>query len=165
MLVATMNPTPSGNYFDNLNSKQSFYKLQQYLSKLSQPLLDRIDLQIEVESVSINKLIKANSKEENNKMIKYRVKKARVLQYKRQGKINAHLENHEINKYFDFDTKSLNFLRSALESLNISARSFNRIKKISKTIADLNDCLSIKNEHVAEVLEYRSLERLKRFLN
>ena len=61
--------------------------------RLSQPF--RIDLQIEVESVSINKLTKANRKDENSKMIKYRVKKARVLQYKRQGKINAHLENHD----------------------------------------------------------------------
>ena len=67
MLVAAMNPTPNGNYFDNLNSKQSYFKVQQYLSKLSQPLLDRIDLQIEVESVSINKLTKANRKEKTVK--------------------------------------------------------------------------------------------------
>ena len=165
MLVAAMNPTPNGNYFDNLNSKQSFFKVQQYLSKLSQPLLDRIDLQIEVEAVSINKLTKFNRAEEDSKTIKYRVKKARDFQYKRQGKINAHLENHEIYKYCDFDAKTLNFLRSASESLNISARSFNRIKKISRTIADLNVCLSIKTEHVAEALQYRSLEKLKQFLN
>ncbi len=165
MLVAAMNPTPNGNYFDNFRSNQSYTKVQQYLSKLSKPLLDRIDLQIEVESVSINKLTKSKSAEEDSKTIRNRVKKARDLQYKRQGKINAHLENHEINKYCDFDTKTLNFLRSASESLNISARSFNRIKKISRTIADLSNCLSIKTEHVAEALQYRSLERLKQFLN
>ena len=124
MLVAAMNPTPNGNYFDNLNSKQSYFKVQQYLSKLSQPLLDRIDLQIEVESVSINKLTKANRKEENSKMIKYRVKKARVLQYKRQGKINAHLENHEINKYCGFDTKNLKFFKICIRKFKYISKKF-----------------------------------------
>jgi magnesium chelatase family protein len=164
MLVAAMNPTPDGDYFDNSNRQQSYYKVQKYLSKLSQPLLDRIDLQIEVESLSIDKLTSVN-REEDSKTIKYRVKKARNLQYKRQGKINSQLENMEVSKYCNFDTNTLDFLRSAAKSLNVSARSFNRIKKISRTIADLEDCLAIKSEHVAEALQYRSLERLKQFLN
>ena len=164
MLVAAMNPTPDGDYFDNSNRQQSYYKVQKYLSKLSQPLLDRIDLQIEVESLSIDKLTSVN-REEDSKTIKYRVKKARNLQYKRQGKINSQLENMEVSKYCNFDTNTLDFLRSAAKSLNVSARSFNRIKKISRTIADLEYCLAIKSEHIAEALQYRSLERLKQFLN
>ena len=165
ILVAAMNPTPNGNYFDSLNSKQSYYKVQQYLSKLSQPLLDRIDLQIEVESVSIDNLTKVDKKEESSKTIKHRVQKARNLQHKRQQKINANLGNYEIDEFCNLDSRTLDFLKNASKNLNISARSFNRIKKISRTIADLAESKCIRIEHVAEAMQYRGLERLKQFLN
>ena len=80
-----MNPTPNGNYFENSTTSQSFYKVQQYLSKLSQPLLDRIDLQIEVESVSIDKLTSVGGSEEKSETIKERVQRVRVIQFSRQG--------------------------------------------------------------------------------
>ena len=99
MLVAAMNPTPNGNYFENSTTSQSFYKVQQYLSKLSQPLLDRIDLQIEVESVSIEKLTSVGSSEENSETIKKRVQRVRDIQFKRQGKNNALLNSKEILSY------------------------------------------------------------------
>ena len=86
MLVAAMNPTPNGNYFENSTTSQSFYKVQQYLSKLSQPLLDRIDLQIEVESVSIDKLTSVGGSEEKSETIKERVQRVRAIQFRRQGK-------------------------------------------------------------------------------
>lgn len=165
MLVAAMNPTPNGNYFENSITSQSFYKVQQYLSKLSQPLLDRIDLQIEVESVSIEKLTSVGSSEENSETIKERVQRVRVIQFRRQGKNNALLNSKEIQSYCELTVETLEFLRNAAKTLKFSARSFNRIKKISRTIADLDCSKNIKTEHVAEAIQYRSLERLKQFLN
>ena len=165
MLVAAMNPTPNGNYFENTTTSQSFYKVQQYLSKLSQPLLDRIDLQIEVESVSIEKLTSVGSLEENSETIKKRVQRVRDIQFKRQGKNNALLNSKEILSYCELSIETLEFLRNAAKTLKFSARSFNRIKKISRTIADLDCSVNIKIEHVAEAIQYRSLERLKQFLN
>ena len=164
ILVAAMNPTPNGEYFDSGNSKQSFYKTQQYLSKLSQPLLDRIDLQIEVQSVSIDELTIRKS-EEDSKMIRNRVQKARNIQFKRQLRINAHLDNYQLKKYCKLNEETLFFLRNASKSLKISARSFNRIKKIARTIADLDSCKNIIVDHIAEAIQYRSLEKLKQFLN
>ena len=165
MLVAAMNPTPNGNYFENSTTSQSFYKVQQYLFKLSQPLLDRIDLQIEVESVSIEKLTSVGSSEENSETIKKRVQRVRDIQFKRQGKNNALLNSKEILSYCELSIETLEFLRNAAKTLKFSARSFNRIKKISRTIADLDCSINIKIEHVAEAIQYRSLERLKQFLN
>ena len=165
MLVAAMNPTPNGNYFENSTTSQSFYKVQQYLSKLSQPLLDRIDLQIEVESVSIEKLTSVGSLEENSETIKERVQRVRNIQFKRQRKNNALLNTKEILSYCELSIETLEFLRNAAKTLKFSARSFNRIKKISRTIADLDYSVNIKTEHVAEAIQYRSLERLKQFLN
>jgi magnesium chelatase family protein len=165
MLVAAMNPTPSGNYFENSPSGQSFYKVQQYLSKLSQPLLDRIDLQIEVESVSIHKLTSLDNVEESSETIKKRVERVREIQFKRQGKNNALLNSKEITIHCELSNETLEFLRNAANSLKFSARSFNRIKKISRTIADLDSSVNIEVQHVAEAIQYRSLERLKKFLN
>ena len=165
MLVAAMNPTPSGNYFENSPSGQSFYKVQQYLSKLSQPLLDRIDLQIEVESVSIHKLTSLDNVEESSETIKKRVERVREIQFKRQGKNNALLNSKEITIHCELSNETLEFLRNAANSLKFSARSFNRIKKISRTIADLDSSVNIDVQHVAEAIQYRSLERLKQFLN
>ena len=165
MLVAAMNPTPNGNYFENSTTSQSFFKVQQYLSKLSQPLLDRIDLQIEVESVSIDTLTNIGNTEEDSETIKERVKKVRAIQFKRQGKNNSLLNTKEIMEYCELSIETLEFLKNAAKSLKFSARSFNRIKKISRTIADLDYSINIKIEHVAEAIQYRSLEKLKRFLN
>ena len=165
MLVAAMNPTPNGNYFENSTTSQSLFKVQQYLSKLSQPLLDRIDLQIEVESVSIDKLTNPGRREENSETIKERVKRVRDIQFKRQGKNNALLNTKEILSHCELSSETLEFLRNAAKTLKFSARSFNRIKKISRTIADLDCSYYIKIEHVAEAIQYRSLEKLKQFLN
>jgi magnesium chelatase family protein len=165
MLVAAMNPTPDGGYFSASSTRQSYHRTQQYLSKLSQPLLDRIDLQIEVESVSIDRLTSVKREDENSDTIRKRVQKARKVQISRQSKINAQLENNEINKYCNLNEETLSFLRNASLKLNISARSFSRIKKISRTIADLIASKNIEIEHVAEAIQYRSLERLKQFLN
>ena len=118
-----------------------------------------------MESVSIDRLTSLKREEENSESIRKRVQKARKVQISRQSKINAQLENNEINKYCNLNEETLSFLRNASLKLNISARSFSRIKKISRTIADLFASKNIEIEHVAEAIQYRSLERLKQFLN
>ena len=165
MLVAAMNPTPDGDYFNLHNSKNSYHKVQQYLSKLSQPLLDRIDLQIEVDSVSIEQLSNSNLKEESSCKIKKRVQTARDIQIKRQGKTNSELNPSEIKLYCSLNEDSLKLLKKATLKLNLSARSYTRIQKIARTIADLDSASNIEFYHIAEAIQYRSLEKMKAFLN
>ena len=119
-----MNPTPNGEYFDSGNSKQSFYKTQQYLSKLSQPLLDRIDLQIEVQSVSIDELTIRKSEEEDSKMIRNRVQKARNIQFKRQLRINAHLDNYQLKKYCKLNEETLSFFKKCIKEFEYFCKKF-----------------------------------------
>ena len=165
MLVAAMNPTPDGDYFNLHNSKNSYHKVQQYLSKLSQPLLDRIDLQIEVDSVSIEQLSNSNLKEESSCKIKKRVQTARDIQIKRQGKTNSELNPSEIKLYCSLNEDSLKLLKKATLKLNLSARTYTRIQKIARTIADLASATNIEFDHIAEAIQYRSLEKMKAFLN
>ena len=165
MLVAAMNPTPDGDYFNLHNSKNSYHKVQQYLSKLSQPLLDRIDLQIEVDSVSIDQLSNSNFKEESSCEIKKRVQNARNIQIKRQGKTNSELNPSEIKLYCSLNEDSLKLLKKATLKLNLSARSYTSIQKIARTIADLASVTNIEIDHIAEAIQYRSLEKMKAFLN
>ena len=165
MLVAAMNPTPDGDYFNLHNSKNSYHKVQQYLSKLSQPLLDRIDLQIEVDSVSIDQLSNSNFKEESSFEIKNRVQIARDVQIKRQGKTNSELNPSEIKLYCSLNEDSLKLLKKATLKLNLSARTYTRIQKIARTIADLASATNIEFDHIAEAIQYRSLEKMKAFLN
>ena len=101
----------------------------------------------------------------HNAFIKKRVERVREIQFKRQGKNNALLNSKEITIHCELSNETLEFLRNAANSLKFSARSFNRIKKISRTIADLDSSVNIEVQHVAEAIQYRSLERLKQFLN
>ncbi len=165
MLVAAMNPTPNGGYYNLYSDKNTYYKVQQYLSKLSQPLLERIDLQIEVDSVSVEQLSNSSSKEESSEVIKKRVQNARDVQLKRQGKTNSELNASEIKLYCSLNKDSLDLLKKTSNKLHISARSYSRIQKISRTIADLQGSYSIGFDHVAEALQFRSLEKMKAFLN
>jgi magnesium chelatase family protein len=165
MLVAAMNPSPDGGYYDLESNKQSFHKVKHYLSKLSQPLLDRIDLQIEVESVEIDCFTNSNNNNEKSSSIKERVLSARNIQYERQGKNNAMLNSKELNLSCTFNKKSLELVKKANSRQKLSARSFTRIQKIARTIADLEGASSIEFNHVTEALQYRSLEKMKAFLN
>ena len=165
MLVAAMNPSPDGDYYELESNKQSFHKVKQYLSKLSQPLLDRIDLQIEVESVELKCFINSNVNNEKSSIIKKRVLFARNIQHKRQGKNNAMLNSQELKINCSFNKRSLELVKKANTKQKISARSFTRIQKIARTIADLQGVPSIGFDHVAEALQYRSLEKMKTLLN
>ncbi|MBC7605536.1 MAG: YifB family Mg chelatase-like AAA ATPase [Burkholderiales bacterium] len=164
MLVASMNPSPSG-YFNNSDSpiKSSPNEMHRYLSKISGPLLDRIDIHIEVTPVPFEKLSEER-KSESSEAIRERVTKAREIQSvrfeaKETVNYNAQMSSKLIREYCRLDTSSLQLLKTAMERLNLSARAYDRILKVSRTIADLEGVEDINAAHIAEAIQYRSLDR------
>jgi magnesium chelatase family protein len=164
MLVASMNPSPSG-YFNDPNSPQSSspHEMQRYLSKISGPLLDRIDIHIEVTPVPFDKLTETR-KAESSVDIRKRVTAARELQSIRFEKFdnvhyNAQMSSKQIREYCALDETSLKLLKTAMEKLNLSARAFDRILKVARTIADLEATEVVVSNHIAEAIQYRSLDR------
>ncbi len=164
MLVASMNPSPSG-YFNDGDSRMtsSPAEMQRYLNKISGPLLDRIDIHVEVNPVPFDKL-SDKRRGESSKVIRERVIAARKIQTKRfAGKehihYNAQMNTKEIRKYCQLDEASLALLKNAMEKLNLSARAYDRILKVARTIADLENETGIQSHHIAEAIQYRSLDR------
>lgn len=164
MLVASMNPSPSG-YFNDTDSpvSSSPAEMQRYLSKISGPLLDRIDIHIEVTPVPFDKLTETR-KGENSNEIRKRVTSARELQSKRFAAFenihyNAQMSTKQIREFCPLDEASLQLLKTAMERLNLSARAFDRILKVSRTIADLENTTIVNSNHIAEAIQYRSLDR------
>lgn len=164
MLVASMNPSPSG-YFKDSNSPltSSPAEMQRYLSKVSGPLLDRIDIHIEVTPVPFEKLTEKR-KAESSVVIRARVTQARKIQterFKNSERVhyNAQMNVKQIRTYCSLDTNSKELLKNALEKLNLSARAYDRILKVARTIADLEGVCNIKENHIAEAIQYRSLDR------
>ena len=142
-------------------SKQKVFK---YLEKLSKPLLDRIDVQIEVDTVPIKDLTVPSEMNETSEMIKKRVVQTRNVQYERQGKTNALLNSTELKKFCELNHEEKQFLIKVGKQINLTARGYARILKVSRTIADMEGSNSIHMNHVLESLQYRSLERIKSFL-
>jgi len=164
MLVASMNPSPSG-YFNDGDSRMtsSPAEMQRYLNKISGPLLDRIDIHVEVNPVPFDKL-SDERRGEPSKHIRQRVIEARKIQterFKNKDKIhyNAQMNSKEIRKFCQLDDTSLSLLKNAMEKLNLSARAYDRILKVARTIADLENEKEIKSSHIAEAIQYRSLDR------
>jgi len=164
MLVASMNPSPSG-YFNNTEGHvtSSPLEMQRYLSKVSGPLLDRIDIHVEVQPVPFEKLSEG-SKGESSDFIRARVTKAREIQTKRfvkNGKVhyNAQMNVKQIRNYCQLDEGSNQLLKSAMERLNLSARAYDRILKVARTIADLDNSENVITDHISEAIQYRSLDR------
>ena len=164
MLIASMNPCPCGYY--NHPERECTCPpgtVQKYLNKISGPLLDRIDLHVEVTPVSFNEL-SAQRKQESSEAIRERVLKARELQaerYKENSGIyaNAQISSKMLREICVISTAGHNLLKTAMERLNLSARAYDRILKVSRTIADLAGSEEIKIEHLAEAIQYRSLDR------
>lgn len=163
MLVAAMNPCPCGYFGDRVHTcRCSSQQIRQYQSKISGPLLDRIDLHIEVPSVKYRAL---SDKEtgESSLEVRTRVNKARDLQKQRFGSngvlCNARMTEKQIRKFCEIDEEAHKLIEMAIEKLGLSARAVNRILKVSRTIADLENNESIKTSHVAEAIQYRSLDR------
>ncbi len=164
MLVASMNPSPGG-YFNDPDAPvvSSPAEMQRYLSKISGPLLDRIDIHIEVTPVPFEKLSEER-KGEASTIIRERVSKARKVQtdrFEAFDKIhyNAQMGVKQIRIYCKLEQASLDLLKTAMERLNLSARAYDRILKVSRTIADLEKSEHITGDHISEAIQYRSLDR------
>ncbi|MEX0315803.1 MAG: YifB family Mg chelatase-like AAA ATPase [Allomuricauda sp.] len=164
MLVASMNPSPSG-YFNDSNAPMvsSPSEMQRYLGKISGPLLDRIDIHIEVTPVPFEKL-SDDRIGECSKSIRERVVAAREIQTKRFSTMetvhyNAQMSNKLIRKFCILDGISKDLLKTAMERLGLSARAYDRILKVARTIADLDASENINENHVSEAIQYRSLDR------
>ena len=164
MLVASMNPSPGG-YFNDPDApvSSSPAEMQRYLSKISGPLLDRIDIHIEVTPVPFEKLTDAR-KAESSVEIRKRVTKAREVQTERFKDLdtihyNAQMGVRQIREYCKLDEASMQLLKSAMERLNLSARAYDRILKVARTIADLEASDEVTGTHISEAIQYRSLDR------
>jgi magnesium chelatase family protein len=164
MLVASMNPSPSG-FFNDPDAPQtsSPHEMQRYLSKISGPLLDRIDIHIEVTPVPFEKLAD-DRKSESSVTIRERVTKAREFQsvrFQEMEKLNynAQMSSKHIREFCQLDDASKQLLKTAMERLNLSARAYDRILKVARTIADLEGVPAIETTHIAEAIQYRSLDR------
>lgn len=137
-------------------------QIAKYKRRISGPLLDRIDIYLEVPSVEIEKLSQ-DADVENSHSIKQRVKKAREIQKKRfNGRIltNSEMTNKDIKEFCAVTEEGLELLKMAISSLNLSARGYHRVLKLGRTIADLAGSENILTEHIAEALQYRSREEL-----
>jgi magnesium chelatase family protein len=164
MLVASMNPCPCGYY--NHPEKKCVCSpgvVQKYLSRISGPLLDRIDIHIEVVPVPFDKLTNQQPTETSH-AIRERVIKARAIQTERFKKIknvycNAQMNSRLLAKYATPDKNGQAILKNAMEKLDLSARAYDRILKVSRTIADLEGAQNIEAHHVAEAVQYRNLDR------
>lgn len=163
ILIASMNPCPCGYYgTDDNKCHCSESAISNYIGKLSGPLLDRIDLHIEVKPVEYEK-ISSNEKGETSKEIKKRVDKARKIQLERYKNLNIYsngeLTPKLIEKYCEIDEESKELLRKAFEKLGLSGRAYSRILKVARTIADLENKEKIEEKHIAEAIQYRSLDK------
>lgn len=163
MLVAAMNPCPCGYFGDRVHAcRCSPQQIRQYQAKISGPLLDRIDLHIEVPSVKYRAL-SDKERGESSAEVRTRVNNARDVQKKRFGGndvlCNARMTEKQIHKFCQINDEAHKLIEMAIEKLGLSARAVNRILKVSRTIADLENNASITASHVAEAIQYRSLDR------
>ena len=164
MLIASMNPCPCG-YFNHPEKECTCGPgmVQKYLNKISGPLLDRIDLHVEVTPVAFSEL-SSTQQFEKSESIRERVIKARDIQterYKNSEGVyaNAQMSSKQLKEICVISTPAQNLLKTAMEKLNLSARAYDRILKVSRTIADLAASQDIKPEYLAEAIQYRSLDR------
>ena len=164
MFIASMNPCPCGYY--GSSEKECTckdFQIKKYINKISGPLLDRIDIHIEVQGVKYSKLENENTVIESSGNIRKRVNRARLLQLERYKDCNI-FSNSELtpklmSKYCKLDSASKKLLESAFERLGLSARAYSRIIKVARTIADLDGSHYIQISHISEAIQYRSLDR------
>jgi magnesium chelatase family protein len=164
MLVASMNPCPCG-YYNHPSKTCSCHSgaIQRYLSRISGPLLDRIDIQLEVIPVEVEKM-SCRQEEESSQTIRKRVIAAREIQTERFKAspgihCNAQMNPTLLKKYCELNSTSLSLLKKAITKFGLSARAYDRIIKLARTIADLEAATTISPQHIAEAISYRSLDR------
>jgi magnesium chelatase family protein len=164
MLAAAMNPCPCGYYTDPRHECTcSIQQIQKYMSKISGPLMDRIDIHVEVPALSYEELAQKNPGVDSAAM-RLQVVSARAIQLARFASLNrifcnAHMEPQFLRKYCALDAASTELLKNAIEKLGLSARAYDRILKVSRTIADIDNSENIAASHIAEAIQYRSLDR------
>jgi magnesium chelatase family protein len=161
MLVAAMNPTPDGKMPGE--SRSSPREIQNYLGRISGPLLDRIDLHVEVPQVKFRE-ISSERTGEDSAAIRERVVRARKTQqarfaHKRTITCNARMGPRELKSYCALEESTKELLKFAMSDLSLSARAYDRILKVARTIADLAGSENIAGDHIAEAIQYRSLDR------
>ncbi len=163
LLVAATNPCPCGWYGDNQRECHcTLSQILKYRKKLSGPILDRIDIHIEIKSLP-GKFLIEEKEEESSEEIRKRVEKAREIQkerFKNEGiYFNAHMNTTQVKKYCILTDESKKLLQHALENLKISARAYDKIRKVARTIADLDNSEKILPQHILEAIQYRCLDR------
>lgn len=155
-LIAALNPSPTGCHNDKRATPD---QVMRYLSRVSGPFIDRIDLQIELPRLNSTQL-QSTEAEETSALVRARVEVAHNLQLNRQGKVNARLNNKEMSVHCALATAELQFLAKASEKLSLSPRSYHRVIKVARTISDLKGQTNITLSELKEALNYRAFERL-----
>ena len=163
MLVAAMNPCPCGYFGSSAHvCRCTSNEIRKYLDRVSGPLLDRIDLQIEVDAVPVQE-INSSAPAETSAQVAMRVADARQLQQSRYSQepyfCNAQLSNTAIRKYCRMNKEAESLLNAAVDSLHMSMRAYNRILKVARTIADLDHAETLAADHIAEAIQYRELDQ------
>ncbi|WP_128330944.1 YifB family Mg chelatase-like AAA ATPase [Apibacter sp. HY039] len=163
MLIASMNPSPSGYFPDDPKNTSSIQEMQRYMNKISGPLLDRFDIHIEVSPVAFDDLSEKR-KGESSEAIRDRVIKARELQTIRYNSIeeihyNSQIGPKQLDDFCGLNEDSKKLLKKAIDKLGLSARAYDRILRVGRTIADLDESEEIVSYHIAEAIQYRSLDR------
>jgi len=160
-LIAAMNPCPCGHFGSHKKvCRCTPDQIRRYLGKLSAPFLDRIDIHIEVPPLERGELRQSNVPSESTAQVKKRVLMARQLQSKRSDRTNAKLSNQQLDKFCQLQESDADFLESTVETLGLSARTYHRIIKVARTIADLDQQPSIQKKHLAEAITFRQFDRL-----
>lgn len=158
-LIAAMNPSPSGHYQGNHNRSTPEQTLR-YLGRLSGPFLDRFDLSLEIPLPPPGVLTQTNITGESSNTVRERVITAHELQVTRQNKLNARLDNAEIRQFCRLSDTDSRWLEETLTRFGLSVRAWQRLLKVSRTIADLEGCADIERRHLQEALSYRAIDRL-----
>jgi len=158
MLVAAMNPTFSGHTEGPTRGGAKMN--DKYLSKLSGPLLDRIDIHVEVPAVPYNELT-GRQKGTDSAAMRTQVNKAREAQHKRFGEktINARLDSRQLQQYANLTDSCLLLMKQAMDEMGLSARAFDKVRRVARTIADIEGVENIAEHHLAEAVQYRLLDR------
>lgn len=164
LLIAAMNPCPCGYFGSQERACHcSTFQIQKYRNKISGPLLDRIDIHIELQNIKIDLLTSEHIPQETSEEVKTRVEKAREIQKRRYRKdkmfFNSQMNHKQIRKHCVLSSEAKNILQAAAKEFGFSARAYDKILKVSRTIADLQEKEEILPEHISEAVHYRSLDK------
>jgi magnesium chelatase family protein len=160
MLVAALNPTPKGDMASS-GDEYSRRAMEKYLSKISGPLIDRIDIHIEVPAVPFKQLTSPVHRGTDTATIRSKVMQAREVQRRRQHeKLNSELSGKLLDKFAAMDEKAKTILGQAMTEMGLSARAYDKIRRVARTIADLEGTERVNDSHIAEAVGYRLLDRV-----